>query len=79
MPTCIVLEARIMGIVTTANHVVSDLASENNLNGQSKTLKSLITAFEAELLSLIEGTESDGMTYVSMLNARALLTYLKAL
>jgi hypothetical protein len=47
-----VLQARIIAIVTKMHRVVSDLELETGLKNHSRTLKSLITASEAELLDL---------------------------
>ncbi|KAL9617619.1 MAG: hypothetical protein Q9160_007585 [Pyrenula sp. 1 TL-2023] len=43
-----------------ASRHLSGATSETNLDSQNKTLKSLVMAFEAELLTLLEGTKSDG-------------------
>lgn len=61
LPGWIIYQGRILAIVTKAHRVASDLELETDLIGQSKALKSLIAAFEAELLELHGNIEPEGL------------------
>ncbi|KAF2792906.1 hypothetical protein K505DRAFT_277967 [Melanomma pulvis-pyrius CBS 109.77] len=60
LPSWIMRQGRCIAVITRMHGVVSELELETDLKSRSRVLRSLITAFEAELLELDSYVESQG-------------------